>query len=118
MTSQSLYRHIRNMIKQDVWVGITDVKTEGVWRFVTDDVIFIPNQGNNLIRWDVGEPNNSGGDQHCGKIWSHNLKLDDEGCWKNCRGLCEIETNKAKKGLEIHLFSYFWEHLSFWFSNS
>ena len=77
------------MIEQDVWVGIT--KVDGVWRFVTNSAQFYPNQGNTLAKWDVGEPNNAGGNQNCGKIWGRNLKLDDEDCWRNKRGLCEIE---------------------------
>ena len=115
MTSQCVHRHIRSMIKQFVWVGITDLKTEGVWRFVTNDAIFDPNQ-RNLFQWGEGEPNNSGGDQHCGKIWNFNLKLDDDGCLKKYLGLCEIETNKATKGLEMYLFRCFKKHLIFWFT--
>ena len=100
---------------QSVWVGITDLETEGVWKFVTDGTMYHPNKGN-LFLWGEGEPNNSGGNQHCGNA-CFNLKLDDDRCSKNYRGLCEIEKNKAKKGLEIHLFSCLRKHLSFWCSN-
>ena len=77
------------MIEQDVWVGIK--KVDGVWRFVTSGAQFYPNKGNTLAPWDVNEPNNVSGNQNCGKIKGHNQKLDDEDCWRNKRGLCEIE---------------------------
>ena len=81
-----------NSLKQDVWVGITDLETEGVWKFVTDDTIFDPNKGNTLYPWSVGEPNNQNGNQHCGcSFYWYKDKLDDDNCWKNKFGLCEIE---------------------------
>ena len=77
-------------IKQDVWVGLTDLQEQGVWRFVTDNRTFNPNEGYTLMSWGEGEPNNGGNNQHCVQIW-YNHKLDDDMCWKTKRGLCEIQ---------------------------
>ena len=86
-----------NSIKDTVWVGISDLDQEGVWKFVTDKTVFDPNKGNTLYRWGCGEPNNHSGSQHCGCIWYRSISygdgcfMDDSFCWKVKRGLCEIK---------------------------
>ena len=97
MTSKCFRRKIRKMvdsIKYTVWVGITDLDREGEWKFVTDKTVFDPNKGKTLYRWAAGEPNNQNRLQHCACIWYRNEKkndLDDDMCWKEKWGLCEIK---------------------------
>ena len=85
MTSQC--RQIRTMINQKVFVGIMDLETEGVWRFVTDDTMFVPNQGNTLYPRSV---NNYDGLQHFGLVYNRK-KIDDA---RKINAGCEIENKK------------------------
>merc|ERR1712002_331124 len=80
---------------KDLWVGLTDRAVEGVWRFPTDRSYFDPNDGQTLFRWHEGEPNNTGKDQECAKVYYHSSKrvngLDDDDCSKEYHGLCEVK---------------------------
>lgn len=72
-------------------MGITDIENENVWKFVTDNKSFDPNNG--LFSWREGEPNNkliNGNYEHCAEVLYENLELNDVDCKKSFYGLCEI----------------------------
>ena len=86
-------RRIRSIVSshgEHLWVGLTDRKEEGTWRFVTDDTICKPNEGNHLFPWAEGEPNNIGG-EHCARVRFAVNELVDNKCNRKFHGLCEIE---------------------------
>ncbi|XP_078617731.1 uncharacterized protein LOC144885643 [Branchiostoma floridae x Branchiostoma japonicum] len=43
------------------WIGITDIGTEGSWRYADGTAVV------GFNKWNTGEPNNSGGDEGCGE---------------------------------------------------
>ena len=76
-----------------LWVGLADRGKEQIWRFITDNTICKPNEGN-LFPWAAGEPNNEGG-EHCARVqhWkkTSTTGLIDVDCSASIYGLCEIK---------------------------
>jgi hypothetical protein len=59
------------------WIGLSDREEEGSFRWISDKSE--PNYSN----WQKNEPNNQGGNQHCGQLWArHGHRWDDQGCGK------------------------------------
>lgn len=83
--------------KDLVWIGYTDLESEGTWKFLNGDLYDANNRGqSSVLYWtSPGEPSNSGGNEHCAAIayWSGTLYLNDDVCSKAFRGLCEIKAS-------------------------
>ena len=82
---------------ENLWVGVTDRGTEGIWRFITDNTFYRDykkeeeNEGNHLFPFASGEPDNSDGKQHCALVRFTTNDLDDDYCSVILHGLCEIK---------------------------
>ena len=62
------------MLSKNLWIGITDIEVEDVWRFVTtDEVIGFDDFGS-------GQPSNSFGREHCVIIRHNKLDWNDMPC--------------------------------------
>jgi len=61
--------------------GLSDREEEGSFRWLSD--MSEPTYSN----WQKNEPNNMGGNQHCGQLWQkHGHRWDDESCGKTSSG--------------------------------
>ena len=82
---------------ENIWVGLTDRDTEGIWRFVTDNTFYEQLKENHLFPWATGEPNNREGNKHCACVQHATNDLDDNFCSKEFHGLCEIKRKQTKQ---------------------
>jgi hypothetical protein len=65
------------------WIGLTDVGSEGTWRWYTGEHLLYTN-------WRAGEPNNGGGAENCGVIEGNTGALwDDRPCGLTYGRICE-----------------------------
>lgn len=70
------------------WVGFSDLETEGVFKTVTGE----PSPPPNMPPWATGQPNNTGGTEHCGEMKSDGgLGLNDEDCPTLNPYVCECD---------------------------
>ena len=87
-----------------IWIGYNDMRSEGTWIW-TDGSI---NDEDFEINWNDGEPNNSGGDQHCANYYpsSGTFKVDDTSCFNtNAQFACNIETSPYEEWQPIFKIS-------------
>ncbi|XP_048745666.2 lymphocyte antigen 75-like [Ostrea edulis] len=70
------------------WLGMTDIAKEGDWRWQNNQKV---NQ--NVIIW-AKEPDNLGGNQHCGLIYN-NGRFGDESCDTLAYYVCKTPTTDA-----------------------
>ncbi|XP_048051416.1 CD209 antigen-like protein 2 isoform X2 [Megalobrama amblycephala] len=78
-------RHITSLVKDNVWIGLSDIENEGMWKWVDNSPL---KQG----FWDVGEPNNYHGDEDCIGLNPGIHTLNNWGdfvCSYKRKGLCE-----------------------------
>ena len=66
---------ITEKLQADAWIGASDAESEGTWKWVTG-----PEAGTTLAdagyaNWNSGEPNDSGGNEDAGEIYSTNNGL-------------------------------------------
>jgi len=74
---------IRTFIGNDLWVGVTDVASEGTYLTVLGaPATFLP--------WDAGQPDNAPGNADCVRANSA-LKFLDDKCSTGLRAVCECE---------------------------
>ena len=87
----SFCRKIRELVRsRQVWIGLSDRVTEGVWQFSTNNETFNTYDAGNVFKWSAGNPNNSN-DQDC--VWvgyKEDGLMDDLQCEHSFYGLCEI----------------------------
>ena len=82
---------------KQAWVGISDLQTEGVYRYVDGQVANVNRSRFFLYYFKAGEPNNGGGREHCVHYWREYGELNDADCnyyhltGADFHGLCEIE---------------------------
>ena len=67
-----------------VWIGLTDLETEGTWRWVDGSEAAGPD-----IIWEEDEPNNLNNGEHCAFMIGHNKKSNDGNCNRPLKALCE-----------------------------
>jgi hypothetical protein len=64
---------------QDIWVGGTDVPTEGTWHWIDGTTYYAGGAPIVFAHWRTTEPNNSGGNENCMIIEGDN-NVAGEGC--------------------------------------
>uniref|UniRef100_A0A671X1Y9 C-type lectin domain-containing protein n=1 Tax=Sparus aurata TaxID=8175 RepID=A0A671X1Y9_SPAAU len=64
------------------WIGISDTHKEGRWMWSDGCAV-------DFVFWYSGEPNNSGGIEHCGHFYdAYNLKWNDIRCYYTYPSVC------------------------------
>ncbi|XP_036439300.1 CD209 antigen-like protein A [Colossoma macropomum] len=66
----------------DIWIGLTDSATEGVWKWVDGSAL-------TTEYWSGSEPNDLGGDEDCVEFYSNNKRWNDRRCSDKRRWICE-----------------------------
>ncbi|XP_050965422.1 CD209 antigen-like protein 2 [Labeo rohita] len=86
INSEEKQRHISSIIKERVWIGLSDRKQEGSMKWVDDSPL---NEG----FWAEGEPNNcENGDEDCIELIPSSPALNnwyDRSCSEKIKGICE-----------------------------
>lgn len=81
---------INNLLQgtlKSYWIGLSDIETEGVWKYV-DGVVATPENSN----FGKGEPNTNGGDPNsdCGQLYvGQSYTMDDVNCSLQQLAVCE-----------------------------
>ena len=94
----NFYRLIRSYIEAEagsdtnvVWVGYTDLETEGTWKLVNGEMFDAGDrEQSSLYYWNKSEPNNNRGVEDCAHIYLSTNALNDRQCSQRYKGLCEI----------------------------
>lgn len=85
---EEIARKNKNLRHCDFWIGANDEKSENDWRWVSNaDPISYTN-------WNLNEPNNGAGDEHCAMmLWVFNWKWNDARCkHDNACYICEYKS--------------------------
>ncbi|XP_053994777.1 hemolymph lipopolysaccharide-binding protein [Hylaeus volcanicus] len=85
---------VLNMIRSieqvgEIWLGIHDMFVEDEWITVTGESL--EQAGYN--KWEPNKPDNAGGNEHCGVLFSNGL-IDDRSCDGSRSFVCEIDICK------------------------
>jgi hypothetical protein len=67
----------------DIWIGLSDHAAEGTMRWVTGEALVYTN-------WEMGEPNDFGGDEDCAHVYSTGL-WNDSVCPAAVGYMCECD---------------------------
>uniref|UniRef100_UPI0037E74543 lactose-binding lectin l-2-like n=1 Tax=Semicossyphus pulcher TaxID=241346 RepID=UPI0037E74543 len=84
---------VKNLIKNFdpaqgfTWIGLSDLHKEGYWMWSDGSAV-------DFLYWQVGEPNNAGGHNHCvHKNLGGDLKWNDHQCSETYPFVCAFRTN-------------------------
>ena len=72
------------------WIGMHDRTVEGRWEFLD----FTDSTSDLVVAWYPGNPNNAGGNEHCGEILnyqSRSISINDIPCTSRFYGCCEVK---------------------------
>jgi hypothetical protein len=72
----------------DYWIGLTDVDDENDWFWQDGEAL-------SFLDWGQGEPNNSGGIEHCGEIRAGDRDWNDQSCASSQAFVCETDAWSA-----------------------
>lgn len=93
ITSQAEYDFVYSTVMPDSWdaystsprwIGLNDKAIEGAFVWVTGEPVLV-------TAWASGEPNNSGGNEHCAEMKWSDAAWNDLDCAKARPFVCEIE---------------------------
>ncbi|PAA81135.1 hypothetical protein BOX15_Mlig013028g3 [Macrostomum lignano] len=71
------------------WIGLNELGQTSGWSW-TDGT------GVNYFNWNVGEPNNAGGAEHCGAFYSSNGLWNDDQCGERHRFICKRNNDTSR----------------------
>ena len=76
---------IRHFDFANVWVGLERMRPGSrVWKWTDDEI-----EPANSSRWEMGEPNNIYGIEHCAELLGEIARLNDASCMLLKLALCE-----------------------------
>ncbi|XP_053190407.1 lactose-binding lectin l-2-like [Scomber japonicus] len=67
------------------WIGLSDIHKEGRWMWSDGSAV-------NFVLWNKGEPNNSGGKEHCAHKYGSALIWNDATCSRKSSFVCVSRT--------------------------
>ncbi|XP_039503057.1 uncharacterized protein LOC120459701 isoform X2 [Pimephales promelas] len=84
INTEEKQRYITSLAKESVWIGLTDIETEGIMKWVDNSTL---KQG----FWYKREPNNAGGDEDCVELTPSDSiqNWNDLPCFKKRKAVCE-----------------------------
>ncbi|KAG1973505.1 pancreatic secretory granule membrane major glycoprotein GP2-like [Pimephales promelas] len=84
INTEEKQRYITSLAKERVWIGLTDIETEGTMKWVDNSTL---TQG----FWYKREPNNAGGDEDCVELTPSDSiqNWNDLPCFKKRKAICE-----------------------------
>ena len=75
---------------QRVWIGGTDIQSEGSWTWSDGSVM-------SYLNWSPNNPNNQGGTEHCMDITT---AWNDNNCNRALKFVCKFTSNIGKKRIQ------------------
>jgi hypothetical protein len=94
---------VQSHLAADSWIGATDSAVEGVWRWANDGTQVL-SMGSTYPPWQMGEPNNTNGNENCALsyttgFWNDQLCTDTRGFVCEVQlDLCPMDPNKINPG--------------------
>ena len=73
---------VRDTAMDDIWIGVTDLETEGTWLWVTGEEVTWDN-------WENGQPDDQFNDEDCGVMYSFSGAWNDRYCELSHDFVCE-----------------------------
>jgi hypothetical protein len=89
--NNAIIRNIQGLSNERYWIGLTDVKAEGMWNWINGE-------SGTYSNWNNGEPNNDGGMEDYGEIIASSGKWNDMAGYfcthRNIGFICEYENQE------------------------
>jgi hypothetical protein len=84
---------VTSVFNTNVWVGLTDVRTEGTFRAIVMSPPDFPKDPPTSPPWGVNKPDDVIGDRDCVFIQANSGRLDDDSCAELHAYVCECDRN-------------------------